>query len=180
MELKNGRPKDLTGRDAAEIRVYDLLDRLQIPYEYVDHAAAMTMDDCAEVDAILDAVICKNLFLCNRQHTKYYLLMMPGDKKFHTAQISSQIGSARLSFGSPEKMEEFLDLTPGSVSVMGLMNDKENQVQLLMDEDIKKGEYFGCHPCRNTTSIRLSVSDLLGKVLPEMHHKPVYLTLTDE
>ena len=110
MELKNGRPKDLTGRDAAEIRVYDLLDRLQIPYEYVDHAAAMTMDDCAEVDAILDAVICKNLFLCNRQHTKYYLLMMPGDKKFHTAQISSQIGSARLSFGSPEKMEEFLDL----------------------------------------------------------------------
>ena len=110
------------------------------------------MEACNEIDAILQVTICKNLFLCNRQKTNFYLLMMPGDKPFKTKELSSQINSARLSFASPEDMERLLDITPGSVSIMGLMNDKENAVQLLVDEDVLQGEYLGCHPCINTSS----------------------------
>ena len=176
-KLTSGRPVDTSARLPKEIRVYDMLDRLGVEYEYVDHPAAMTMEDCLAVDRILDAVICKNLFLCNTQKTRFYLLKMPGDKKFRTKELSKQIGSARLSFAPEEFMEELLDITPGSVSVMGLMNDHDNRVQLLMDEDVVKGEYFGCHPCINTSSLRLKMSDLMEKILKEVHHEPIFVTL---
>ncbi|MBQ7955439.1 MAG: prolyl-tRNA synthetase associated domain-containing protein [Lachnospiraceae bacterium] len=171
MERLKGRPANPEGRLEKELRVYDLLDKLGIEYEYVDHPAAMTMQDCEEVDKILDAITCKNLFLCNQQKTKFYLLMMPGEKKFVTKEVSKQIGSARLSFAPEQFMEEFLDITPGSVSVLGLMNDHENRVQLLIDEDVIKAEYFGCHPCINTSSLRMKVSDLMEKILPYVHHE---------
>ena len=177
MELQKGRPADITGRLEKEIRTYDLLDRLGVEYERIDHEPAMTMEDCKEVDQLLEAVICKNLFLCNRQKTAFYLLMIPDTKVFHTKDLSAQIGSARLSFAKPEYMEEFLDITPGSVSVMGLMNDKEHRVQLLIDEDVLDGEYIGCHPCINTSSIRFKVKDLVEKVIPAMEHDFVKVKL---
>ena len=177
MELQKGRPADTAGRLEKEIRTYDLLDRLGVEYERIDHEPAMTMEDCKEVDQLLEAVICKNLFLCNRQKTAFYLLMIPDTKVFHTKVLSAQIGSARLSFAKPEYMEEFLDITPGSVSVMGLMNDKEHRVQLLIDEDVLDGEYIGCHPCINTSSIRFKVKDLIEKVIPAMRHDFVKVKL---
>lgn len=169
--IQKGRPTDNEGRLEKEIRTYDLLDSLGIEYERVDHEAAETMEACAAVDKVLaPAVICKNLFLCNTQKTKFYLLMIREDKKFKTKEISHQINSARLSFAPAEFMEEFLDITPGSVSVLGLMNDKENQVTLLVDEDILKEELFGCHPCINTSSLRLKVADVFGPFLEAVHH----------
>ena len=177
MELQKGRPADTAGRLEKEIRTYDLLDRLGVEYERIDHEPTMTMEDCKEVDQLLEAVICKNLFLCNRQKTAFYLLMIPDTKVFHTKDLSAQIGSARLSFAKPEYMEEFLDITPGSVSVMGLMNDKEHRVQLLIDEDVLDGEYIGCHPCINTSSIRFQVKDLIEKVIPAMGHDFVKVKL---
>ena len=177
MELQKGRPADTAGRLEKELRTYDLLDRLGVEYERIDHEPAMTMEDCKEVDQLLEAVICKNLFLCNRQKTAFYLLMIPDTKVFHTKDLSAQIGSARLSFAKPEYMEEFLDITPGSVSVMGLMNDKEHRVQLLIDEDVLDGEYIGCHPCINTSSIRFKVKDLIEKVIPAMGHDFVKVKL---
>ena len=177
MELQKGRPADTAGRLEKEIRTYDLLDRLGVEYERIDHEPAITMEDCKEVDQLLEAVICKNLFLCNRQKTAFYLLMIPDTKVFHTKDLSAQIGSARLSFAKPEYMEEFLDITPGSVSVMGLMNDKEHRVQLLIDEDVLDGEYIGCHPCINTSSIRFKVKDLIEKVIPAMGHDFVKVKL---
>ena len=177
MELQKGRPADTAGRLEKEIRTYDLLDRLGVEYERIDHEPAMTMEDCKEVDQLLEAVICKNLFLCNRQKTAFYLLMIPDTKVFHTKDLSAQIGSARLSFAKPEYMEEFLDITPASVSVMGLMNDKEHRVRLLIDEDVLDGEYIGCHPCINTSSIRFKVKDLIEKVIPAMGHDFVKVKL---
>lgn len=177
MELQKGRPVDTTGRLEKEIRTYDLLDKLGIAYERVDHAPAMTMEVCQEIDHILQATICKNLFLCNRQETSFYLLMIPDTKVFHTKDLSAQIGSARLSFAKPEYMERFLDITPGSVSVMGLMNDKEHRVQLLIDEDVLTGEYVGCHPCINTSSLRFRTADLVEKILPAMEHDFVRVRL---
>ena len=177
MELQKGRPADTTGRLEKEIRTYDLLDKLGVEYERVDHEPAMTMEVCQEIDKVLQAVICKNLFLCNRQQTSFYLLMIPDTKVFHTKDLSAQIGSARLSFAKPEYMEEFLDITPGSVSVMGLMNDKDHRVQLLIDEDVLNSEYVGCHPCINTSSIRFKVKDLVEKVIPAMGHDFVKVKL---
>lgn len=180
MELQNGRPTNEAGRLEKEIRTYDLLDKLHVSYQRIDHEAAETMEICAEIDKVLEATICKNLFLCNRQKTNFYLLMMPGDKTFKTKELSKQIGSARLSFASPEDMERYLDITPGSVSIMGLMNDTENVVQLLVDEDVLKGEYVGCHPCINTSSIRIKTEDLFGRVLEAMHHTMRVVKLVGE
>ena len=178
MELVKGRPETNEGRLEKEIRVYDLLDSLNIPYERIDHEAAETMEACAEIDkALAPAVICKNLFLCNSQKTKFYLLMIPGDKHFKTKEISHQINSPRLSFAPAEFMEKYLDITPGSVSVMGLMNDPDSQVQLLVDEDVLKGEFIGCHPCINTSSIRFHTSDLVEKVLPAVNHEFIKVKL---
>ena len=178
MKLQNGRPADTTGRLEKELRCYDLLDRLGVPYERVDHAPAMTMEVCQEIDRVLNAVICKNLFLCNAQKTDFYMLMMPGHKKFKTAKLSKQIGSARLSFASSEFMEEFLDITPGSVSVLGLMNDKNNRVRLLIDQDVIDHHTFvGCHPCINTSSLKLYTKDILEKFLPAVHHEYTIVNL---
>ena len=177
MELFNGRPADCTGRLQKEIRCYDLLDSLGVSYQRIDHEAAMTMEVCLPIDEALQATICKNLLLCNRQNTVFYLLMIAGDKHFVTRELSHQIGSSRLSFAAPEYMEKYLDTTPGSLSVLGLMNDREHHVQLLMDADILKGAYFGCHPCINTSSLRLRTRDLMDKILPAMEREPRFVTL---
>jgi len=171
MKLVNGRPESNEGRLDKEIRVYDLLDRLGVAYQRIDHEAAMTMEACAAVDRVLDATICKNLLLCNRQCTAFYLLLLPGTKPFKTSVASKIIGSSRLSFAAPEYMERFLDITPGSLSILGLMNDQAHQVQLLIDEDVLKGEYIGCHPCINTASLRLKTRDLVEKIIPAMGHE---------
>lgn len=180
MELYKGRPQSTEGRLDREVRVYDLLDSLGIEYLRTDHAHADTMEACNEIDKVLDVLICKNLFLCNRQKTKFYLLMMPGDKPFKTKELSSQINSARLSFASAEAMEEYLDIQPGSVSVMGLMNNKENAVNLLVDEDVLKGEYVGCHPCVNTSSLKIKTTDVFDKFLKAVGHTATVVHLTGE
>ncbi|MBQ9148009.1 MAG: prolyl-tRNA synthetase associated domain-containing protein [Oscillospiraceae bacterium] len=177
MKLVQGRPVDCAGRLEKEIRVYDLLDSLDIAYQRIDHDATMTMEACAAVDQVLEATICKNLLLCNRQHTAFYLLMIAGDKHFKTSALSKQIGSSRLSFAEGEYMEQFLDITPGSLSVLGLMNDHDHHVELLIDRDILDGEYFGCHPCINTASLRLKTADLVEKIIPAMGHTPRLVTL---
>jgi len=179
--LEAGRPADADNRLPKEKRVYDLLDQLQISYRRVDHEAARTMDDCAAVDQILGVEMCKNLFLCNRQKTDFYLLLMPGSKPFKTKELSGQLGVSRLSFAGEEDMVAYLDITPGAVSVMGLMNDKENRVRLLVDADLLEMEDIGCHPCVNTASIRLSMEDLLQRLLPAVYHEftTVRLSLED-
>lgn len=177
MQLMQGRPADCGNRLAKEVRVYDLLDRLNISYQYIDHEAAMTMEACAAIDEALEATMCKNLLLCNRQCTDFYLLMMLGDKPFKTSILSKQIGTSRLSFASAEYMEAYLDITPGSLSVLGLMNDHDHHVKLLIDEDLLQGEYIGCHPCINTSSLRLRTNDLMETVIPAMDHLITVVTL---
>ena len=160
-----------------EMAVYALLDKLQIPYERVDHPPAMSVDSCQDVDQILGIHICKNLFLCNRQKTDFYLLVMPGEKTFKTKDLSSQLGISRLSFGDADHMEKYLDVTPGSVSIMGLMNDTENKVRLLIDRDIFGEKYLGFHPCINTSSLKASTRDMWEKYLPAVDHDYTLVTL---
>ena len=180
MQLQNGRPADFESRLPKEQRVYELLDSLGIDYQRVDHEPAMTMEACIAVDEMLGATMCKNLMLCNRQQTDFYLLLMPGDKPFKTSVLSKQIGSSRLSFADGSYMEQFLDITPGSLSVLGLMNDQDNRVKLLIDADVLTGEYIGVHPCINTSSLRIKTQDLMEIVIPAMGHPPRMVNLPYE
>lgn len=178
MELVEGRPQDK--RIDKEERVYDLLDQLDIEYQRIDHEEANTMEVCLEIEKNLKSTICKNLFLVNSNKSQYYLLMLKGNKKFKTKVISKQINSSRLSFGSNEKMLEYLGITPGSVSLLGLMNDYDFKVQLLMDKDLLQDEYLGCHPCINTSSLRIKMKDVFEKIIPVLHHEPIFVEVYDE
>lgn len=180
MNIYNGKPEDLTDRTEKEIKAYELLDTLGISYKRADHAAVQNMEECVAIGEALGAHICKNLFLCNRQKTDFYLLLMPGDKVFKTKELSSQINSARLSFAGPEELEQYLNLTPGSATVLGLAHDKENKVRLLIDKDLLALEYFGCHPCMNTSSIAMKTEDMLHKLLPAVGHTYTEVTLVGE
>ncbi len=180
MELFDGRPDRTEGRLSREIRVYDYLDNLGIRYQRTDHERADNMAACNEIDSVLGVLICKNLFLCNRQKTVFYILMMPGNKKFKTKELSSQIHSARLSFADPEDMLRYLDIEPGAVSVMGLMNDRDHAVRLLIDEDVLKGDSIGCHPCVCTSSLKMRTDDLIRIFLPSTGHTYQTVTLNGE
>ena len=177
MELLQGRPFNTDGRLDKEIHVYDLLDKLGISYQRVDHEPAMTMEACEEIDKAMGTSMCKNLLLCNRQKTDFYLLLMPGEKVFQTKELSAQLGVSRLSFAPAEPMEEFLDITPGSLSVLGLMNDKNKCVRLIIDKPVLDDEYIGVHPCINTSSLKLKTVDFLNKIIPAMGHEPTIVNL---
>jgi Ala-tRNA(Pro) deacylase len=161
---------DKTGRLPKEMAVYSLLDELSIPYERVDHAVTETMEACENIDMLLGVSMCKNLFLRNRQKTAFYLLMMPGKKKFKTKDVSKQLGTSRLSFAEAEYMEQYLNITPGSVSVLGLMNDSNHAVHLVIDKELLDNEYIGCHPCINTSSLKIRTEDILNIFLKHTGH----------
>lgn len=168
---------DKANRSKKEMDIYNLLGRLDIPYFRLDHDETPSIELCDEVEKLLEIEICKNLFLCNSQKTSFYLLMMPGRKKFRTKDLSRQVNSSRLSFAEAEDMEKYLNIKPGSVSVLGLVNDLSQSVQLLIDKDVLQSEYVGCHPCVNTSSLKIKTSDLLTKFLHYTGHQPILVDL---
>ena len=180
MDIFAGRPEATEGREEKEIKVYDLLDSLGIHYWRVDHEPISTMKEGPEIEETLNCLTCKNLFLCNRQKTDFYLLLMPGEKPFKTKFLSKQIGTARLSFADGEQMEEYLNITPGSLSLMGLIFDKEKKVHLVIDKEVLDEEYFGCHPCINTSTLLMKTSDVKEKILPALGHEYQVVELPTE
>lgn len=178
MKIYNNRPD--SERTELEKNTYDYLDKLGIEYFRVDHDAAATIADCELVDVELGTKMCKNLFLCNSQKTTFYLLLMPGDKHFKTKEVSHALGIARLSFAPEEYLVSLMGLRPGAVTVLGLMNDKEKSVNLLIDKDIMSEEYLGCHPCVNTSSLKIKMTDILEKFLPSTGHTPTVIELKGE
>ena len=177
--LHSGSPTSFNGLELVEVRCYEFLNQLGINYTRLDHDHTDTIEDCHEVEKLLDIKICKNLFLCNRQGTEFYLLLMPGDKPFKTKELSRLIGTSRLSFASAEKLKDLLGLRPGSVTVMGLINDTQKLVHLVIDKPVVECEYFGCHPCVSTSSLKIAVADLLGKILPALGVTPTVIELSD-
>ena len=175
-EVVSGRPA--TGsRECIEEACYDFLDRIGVAYERVDHEALYTMEALAPVEEALGCGVAKNLFLTNRQQTEFYLLLMPGDKPFKTKFLSAQLGCARLSFGSEEQLVEYIGTTHGSASVLGLLNDKGKRVHLIADRDLKSAEYFACHPCRNTSTLRFTTASLLSSVIPALGYELTWVDL---
>lgn len=180
MTIETGRPADCSSRLEKECAVYDLLEQLNIPFTRADHPAAFTMEECEAVSQALHTPICKNLFLCNRQKTAFYLLLLPASKPFRTKEITAQLECARLSFAGEEQLASLLHLTPGSATIFGLQYDTENRVQLVVDRDLLDEAYFGCHPCINTSTIRLSTSDVFDRLTHALHHDYTLVTLKGE
>ena len=179
-KLQWGRPADIEERLPVEAACYEMLDRLGIEYGRVDHEEAATIEACHTLHEELGTPICKNLVLCNRQKTQFYLLLMEGEKVFKTKFLSQQLGCSRLSFAAPEDMERLLGVTPGSATVLSLMNDKEHAVQLVIDRPVVQQPFMGCHPCKNTSSLRIAMKDVLDVFLPAVDHQPVYVDLPVE
>lgn len=168
--LYKGRPENSEGRLPKEIQVYDVLDKLKIPYERADHEEAATIEACEAVERVLGTTICKNLVLRNQQKNTFFLLLLPGDKQFSTKDFSKRLGVSRVSFAEPEYLEKYLNVTPGSVSILGLIFDKDWDIELVIDQDLLKEEYIGCHPCINTSTLKLRMDDLLKKFLKHTKH----------
>lgn len=177
--LASGRPK-ASSRPAVEEACYALLDQLNVEYLRADHPALFTMEALAPVEALLQCGIAKNLFLTNRQQTEFYLLLMPGSKPFKTKYLSAQLGCSRLSFGSEEQLIRYIGTSHGSASVLGLLNDTEKKVHLIADSDLKTSLWFACHPCRNTSTLRFSFSDLTEKILPALGRDITWVELPSE
>ena len=175
MEVYNGAPAE--SRSDVENRVYESLARLDIPFTRVDHEAAFTMEDCAAISEALEVHICKNLLLTPRNRSAFYLLCLPAEKPFSTKDFSKLIGSSRLSFATEEDLVALLGCHAGSASVLGLMNDTEHRVTLAIDRAVAEDEWFGCHPCKNTSSLRLKTRDVLEKFLPATGHEAVIVDL---
>ena len=175
MEVYNGAPAE--SRSDVENRVYESLARLEIPFTRVDHEAAFTMEDCAAISAALEVHICKNLLLTPRNRSAFYLLCLPAEKPFSTKDFSKLIGSSRLSFATEEDLVALLGCHAGSASILGLMNDTEHRVTLAIDRAVAGDEWFGCHPCKNTSSLRLKTRDVLEKFLPATGHEAVIVDL---
>ena len=175
--LYDGRPQDSGSRPDNENKCYDFLDGLGVAYQRIDHEPSVTMEMCREVKSIMGLTVCKNLFLTNRSGKELYLLLMPGEKPFRTSIVSKLIGASRLSFATPERMEQYIGTTPGSASILGLMFDTEKKVRLIIDEEVFDGEYFGCHPCRNTSSLKIRTSDMKSIVIPALGHEPTYIRI---
>ena len=173
--LYHGRPFEKRGE--IEEKCYALLDGLGVSYDRADHEHGDTIEALHGVEGVLGCEICKNLLLTNRQMTEIYLLLMPGEKPFKTRILSRQIGTARLSFATPEQMHSTLGVTPGSVSVLGLMNDREGKVHLLIDRDLLSQAYIGMHPCINTSTLKLRSEDLFQTVLPALGAVPRFVDL---
>lgn len=178
--LQAGHPSDVTGRPEAELRCYDVLDSLGIEYLRADHPHADTIEECLEIEKALGNPICKNLFLTNRNKTDFYLLLMPGNKPFKTKYLCRQMDCPRLSFAGPESMQKLLGLAPGSVSVLGLINDTECVVRLIMDKDVFESEYICCHPCKNTSTLKIKTADILEKLVPYVKHTVTVVDLPTE
>lgn len=170
--IYRGRPEER--RSATEEKAYDVLDALGIEYERMDHAPAFTMEACEEIDRLMDMKACKNLFLTNKQKNRFFLVVICGDKRFITKDMSAQLSLPRLSFAQPDVMEELLGCSPGSVSILGLANDMAAKVTLIVDEDVPKQEFFGCHPCLNTSSLKMKSEDIFGKFIPSTGREPIY------
>lgn len=179
LELFNGRPRPDMCIEV-EKQTYDFLDGLGIEYNTLKHPSAFTIEECNRVREIVKAPVFKNLFLTNKQQSKFYLLVMPGEKVFKTKYLSAQINSARLSFADEDHMKRYLGVTPGSVTPLGLINDREHVVNLLLDEEIKNYPVFACHPCINSASVIMKLEDLTSKVIPATGHNYQWVTLPSQ
>lgn len=174
-EVMTTAPEDERG--ALETKVYQELERLNISYERVDNDTVETMEECVEISEKLGAEIRKTIVCCNRQKTEFFLVVLPASKRFDSKLFAAMMRTARVSFASAEDMESLIGLTPGEASVMGILNDPEAKIKVVVDKAVADAEWFACNPGANTTHIRFKTKQLLDTFLPAENHKAEIIML---
>lgn len=167
-EIKTTVPTD--ERCALETKVYETLSKLSIPFELVDNDSVESMEECIEISEKLGAEIRKTIFLCNRKKTSFYMVILPANKSFNTKEHCKKMDVSRLSFASGDLMMQHLDVAPGTATIMSLINDPDEKVELFIDKEIANSEFFACNPGANTTHLKIKTKDLLNKLLPKIDH----------
>lgn len=165
------------GHNETQDRAFALLEELNIPFECVENEVVETMEECKELDEALGTEIRKSLLIRNQKKTRYYLVVMPAAKRCNMGDLSWKLGEGKLSFASEQAMMDLLGAHPGSASIMGIINDTEDAVQVVFDQSVTKEEWFGCNTGINTAHLKLKTEDVLKKILPALHHKPMIVSL---
>lgn len=144
------------------------LDAQSLRYWLHRHAPMQMIEDCQHIEGVnyQQAAMPKNVFLCNRQQTQFYLVLLRHDLSFRTAVVSKLLSVSRLSFASPDWMEALLQLSPGAVSPLNLMFDQDQRVSLAMDRKLLDYERLLFHPGNNTLSVEMATDDFLHGFLP--------------
>ncbi len=171
----DGAPEDKRGE--LETKVYAEFKELGIDFKRVDNDEAISMEECVEISNTWGAEIRRTVVVCNRQTTNYYLVVMPADKRFDTKTFAHNMECARVSFASEEDMIKILGVSHGNASVVSILNDKDNMVQVVLDKDVADDEYFACNVGINTTHIMFKTDDLINKFLVKEEHNPKIIEL---
>lgn len=174
-EVSSQAPEEKRGE--LENKVYEVLGKLNIAFERVDNDPVEAMDECKEISEKLGAEIRKSIVLCNRKKTVFYLVILPADKSFDTKVFCEKLGCSRVSFASGESMESKLGISPGSATIMSVLNDQEYGVQVVVDKAVAEEEWFACNPGANTTHIKIRTEKLLNVFLPYTKHRAMVVSL---
>ena len=161
-EVMTSAPQDERG--ALETKTYQELERLNIKYERVDNDTVEAMEECVEISKKLGAEIRKTIVVCNRQKTQFFLVILPANKRFDSKLFAAMMHTARVSFASP-------------ASVMGILNDPEGKVKVVIDKAVADAEWFACNPGANTSHLRFKTKQLINNFLPAEKHKPEIIML---
>lgn len=160
----------------SEQKVLRRLDELKVPYEYHQHHAVHTIDECLELPyAEADVTFCKNILLCNRQKTQFYLYVTVPKKPYRTADVSKLLGVSRLSFAPDEALPELLQLYSGSLTPLALWLNPDSGVQLVLDREIRQPGRIAFHPAVNTATVIFRQEDFFDRVVPALPGTPIFL-----
>lgn len=151
-------------------KIYEALEKLQIPFQRVDTDEAITMEDCVTIDEKLDMNVVKTLFLCNRQQTVFYLFITVGNKPFHSKAFSNTLDVARISFAPAEQMESILGTKIGAATVFSSLLDTENKVRIVFDKEVIAEKWYGCSDGTTTGYMKVRTEDICKKFLPYTNH----------
>ncbi len=172
-EIKQTAPADY--KTALQQNVYQTLEYLQIPFDRVDTAEAITMEDCVEINKKLDMDMVKTLFLCNRQQTKFYLFITKGDKPFHAKDFSHALGISRVSFAPAEKMETMLGTKIGAATVFSMLLGTAASVNVIFDKEVLEDAYYGCSDGTTTGYLKIKTELITTKFLPYVKHRAIVI-----
>jgi Ala-tRNA(Pro) deacylase len=173
-DIKSTKPESFENN--LEEEVFKILQETNIPFTYVKNDAVHTMEECSAIEEHLSVEIRKTIVLCNRKKTQFYLVVMPSSKAFNAKGFSESVGE-RLSFASPDRMEKLLGIQSGSATIMSLLNDSKEMVQLFIDKDVADSQWFGCNTGTNTRHLKIATDDLLKKMIPRLNHQATIVTL---
>lgn len=142
-------------------KVLDKLKELNIEYKEVEHEPVFTIEDMDALGDVFEgAKICKNLFVRDQKGKRHFLIVVPEEKRVPLVDLATKIGSTKLSFASEERLMKYLNLKPGAVTPLAVVNDENSAVEVFFDEELKKEKVLGVHPCVNTSTILISQENL--------------------